>query len=52
MLELTLAMLAGALIMGVAIECFRIVAEYDRRNRDERDRAAMRRALNRPGPPR
>jgi hypothetical protein len=47
MFELVLAALAGALIMGVAIECWRIVEEYDRANRDERDRAKMRRALER-----
>jgi hypothetical protein len=52
MIELVLVILAGALILDVALELWRAGAGVERRRERERDRAAMRRTIDRTGGPR
>lgn len=47
MFELVLAMLAGALIMGVAIECFREITDHQTRREEAAANRRVRREIER-----
>lgn len=52
MIELVLVVLAGALVLDVVLELWRDGAGVERRRELERNRAAMRRTIDRTGGPR
>lgn len=52
MLQLVVVVLAGVVILDVALDCWRQVDGVRRRRQLERDRVAMRRTLERTGGPR